>query len=199
MNADGSEQTKLFQGFYTGFPDWSLDGTHIVFHEVQGIKMMNSDGSGVVLVREGHWSIHKHPSWSPDGQRIAFAAEEPPSNWEIFVTNVDGSGLTRLTNNSAWEGDPAWSPDGQHIAFVSDGDGNYEIYVMNADGTNAIRLTVDLAYDGEPSWSSDGTRIVFVSDRDGNKEIYMMRADGGGQTNLTNNPGQDWAPAWSPK
>ena len=48
--------------------------------------------------------------------------------------NADGSGVVRLTDHSARDGEPAWSPDGQRIAFSSDRDGNYDIYVMNADG-----------------------------------------------------------------
>ena len=58
------------------------------------------------------------------------------SRGEIYVMNSDGSGVTRLTNDSAWDGMPSWSPDGARIAFVSYRDGNGEIYVMNTDGSN---------------------------------------------------------------
>jgi Tol biopolymer transport system component len=44
---------------------------------------------------------------------------------------VDGSGLTQLTDNLAWDMFPAWSPDGKKIAFDSDRMGNFDIWVMD--------------------------------------------------------------------
>jgi hypothetical protein len=129
-------------------------------------------------------------------RRIAFTSNRD-GNWEIYVMNADGSGVTRLTNNPAEDDLPSWSPDGRRIAFASNRDGNREIYVMNADGSGQINLTNNPAYDGVPSWSPDGRRIAFVSNRDGNREIYVMNADGSGQINLTNNPAYDDLPSWS--
>jgi hypothetical protein len=129
--------------------------------------------------------------------RIAFASDRD-GNFEIYVMNADGSGVTRLTNNPADDRFPSWSPDGKRIAFTSDRDGNREIYVMNADGSGVTRLTNSPAPDGVPSWSPDGKRIAFDSERDGNREIYVMNADGSGVTRLTNNPSIDGGPSWSP-
>ena len=61
-------------------------------------------------------------------------------NWEIYVMNVDGSGLKRLTNNSSIDGLPAWSPNGRSIAFVSDQGGAWGLWVMNADGSGRRKL-----------------------------------------------------------
>ena len=131
--------------------------------------------------------------------RIAFDSDRD-GNFEVYVMNTDGSGLTRLTSNPAGDGSPAWSPDGTRIAFVSDRDGNFEVYVMNADGSGLTRLTDDPASDDSPAWSPDGSRIAFHSDRDGNSEVYVMNADGTGLTRLTNNLNRDgfWGIAWSP-
>jgi len=116
----------------------------------------------------------------------------------IYVINADGSGETRLTNNSANDLFPVWSPDGKRIAFISDRDGNSEIYVMNADGSGQARLTNNPEYDTKPTWSSDGTWIAFSSHRDGNFEIYTIKADGTGAMRLTDDPGIDGMPSWSP-
>jgi hypothetical protein len=129
--------------------------------------------------------------------RIAFVSERD-GNPEIYVMNVDGSGLTRLTNNPAGDYAPAWSPDGSKIAFHSDRDDNLDIYVMNADGTSQSRLTNNPGNDEWPAWSPDGSKIAFSSERGGNEEVYLISADGTGETNLTNNPAQDSDPAWSP-
>lgn len=131
--------------------------------------------------------------------KIAFSSDRD-GDYEVYVMNADGTGVTQLTNNSATDFDPAWSPDGTKIAFSSSRDGNSgrQIYVMNADGTGQTRLTN--TFDTNPAWSPDGTKIVFTSYRDGqpNAEIYAMNADGSGQTRLTNNGLLDFDPAWSP-
>ena len=67
--------------------------------------------------------------WSPDGKRLLFAAGSEAQT-ELWVVRADGSGLRRLTANSARETTPSWSPDGSSIAFVSDRDGNLEIYTL---------------------------------------------------------------------
>src|SRR5437879_3770481 len=130
--------------------------------------------------------------------RIAFVSDRDGNN-EIYVMNADGSGVTRLTDNPAADGDPAWSPDGTRMAFTSTRDGNSEIYVMNADGSGVTRLTNDPNQDGHPAWC--GTRIAFQSDRylPPFYDIYVMNDDGTGPTRLTiTNAASDEYPAWSP-
>ena len=132
---------------------------------------------------------------SGSGGRISFTSNRD-GNWEIYAMNADGSGVVRLTRDSAADGCASWSSDGRRIAFESTRDGYYAIYAMNADGSNLTRLTSDS--DGCPVWSPDGRRIAFQSYRDGNGEIYAMSADGSNQTRLTNNDARDRDPAWSP-
>jgi dipeptidyl aminopeptidase/acylaminoacyl peptidase len=113
--------------------------------------------------------------------------------------NADGSGQTRLTNNSASDYSPAWSPNGTKIAFQSDRDGDAEIYVMDTDGSNQTRLTNNSYHGGgyEPTWSPDSRKIAFDSCPNGYYEIYVMNADGSGQTALTSDGSVDKAvPDW---
>jgi TolB protein len=242
MNAEGSSLTRLTNNKVADSdPVWSSDGTQIKF--VSGrdapdsavcslcwdIYMMNADGSSVApLTNIDAYIIDLVRS--PNGTQIAFVSDrdEPnletcgkACNYEIYVVNANGNNVTRLTNNTAYDGSPVWSPDGRQIAFVSDRDElnrdtcndthtcNLEIYVMNADGNSLTRLTNNTAYDYSPVWSPDGRHIVFVSKRDEpnpetcdtacNYEIYVMNADGSGLTRLTNNPASDRSPVWSPK
>ena len=119
-------------------------------------------------------------------------------NAEIYAMNPDGSGQTRLTNNSAQESRPALSPDGR-IAFVSNRDGgDQEIYRMNSDGSGQTRLTTSPGLDTDPAWSPDGQTIAFRSDRDGSAQLYTMNPDGSSPTPLTDHPGGDIGPDWSP-
>ncbi|MXY43256.1 MAG: DUF5050 domain-containing protein, partial [Dehalococcoidia bacterium] len=180
----------------------------IAFHSNRdgnwNIYVMNADGSDQTRLTEDP-AADSWPNWSPDGRRIAFISprDDPDPNddhpiWEIYVMNADGSGQTRLTNDSAWHSLPRWSPDGRRIAFQSYTDENWEIHVMNADGSDQRRLTDNLAWDGMPSWSPDSQRIAFHTTIDENAEIYVMNADGSDQANLTNDAANDWSPSWSP-
>jgi Tol biopolymer transport system component len=113
--------------------------------------------------------------------------------------SVNGSGVVRLTNNTADDLHPVWSPDGSRIAFASDRDGNFNIYTMSADGSDLVRLTDDSVDYVFPTWSSDGSQIACVSSQEGNADIYLMKADGSNLTRLTHTASVDeWAPDWSP-
>jgi Tol biopolymer transport system component/tRNA A-37 threonylcarbamoyl transferase component Bud32 len=137
------------------------------------------------------------PSPTPVPERIAFSSQRD-GNWEIYVMNTDGSGVTQLTQHYAWDASPSWSPDATRIVFQSERDGNWEIYVINADGSGLQRLTNTAADERWPCWSPNGQRIAFITSRDGDWEIFTMNVNGGQQTRLTANSKGDMSPSWSP-
>lgn len=136
------------------------------------------------------------PAAAPN-DRITFNSWRD-GNVEIYTMNADGSGVARLTNNTANDWAPRWSPDKTRIAFYSDRSGNDDIYSMNADGSGLVKLTSHPATDSQPDWSPDGTRIVFTSTRDGGgSNLYVMNADGTAPTRITRGAWIDVAPDWS--
>ena len=119
---------------------------------------MNADGTDNTPLTDDSVFVWPYPvAWSPDGTKIVFSGtltgQSQTSNEDIYLMNADGSGRTRLTNDSGQDGGPSWSPDGTKIAFSSSRDGDVEIYVMNADGTGLTRLTNSDGPDSSPSWS----------------------------------------------
>jgi Tol biopolymer transport system component len=69
---------------------------------------MEPDGSALVRLTSNR-ADDFHPSWSPDGTRLAFTSERD-GNRELYVMNADGSGLSRLTDDPAEDSQPVWSP-----------------------------------------------------------------------------------------
>jgi len=119
-------------------------------------------------------------------------------NWDIYISNDDGSGDKRLTTDGRTEVMPRLNRAANRIVYAVSGGGDYEIFVMNTDGSGVTQLIENGTDDVNPFWSPDGSKIVFESYRDGQPEIYVMNADGSGQTRLTNSGDYDGTPVWSP-
>jgi Tol biopolymer transport system component len=164
---------------------------------------VEADGSSPVRIAIDLPGEAFHPSWSPDGTKLAFDVQSQSENGdtEIYVATIygtNGSNLSKLTTTAGWNFLPAWSPDGSRIAYVHTSGPNHDIWLMNADGSNPVRLTHDPNFDLNPTWSPDGTKLAFESNRSGSPEIYVMDVDGSHVSRLTNTPGFDGSPAWSP-
>ena len=98
------------------------------------------------------------PALSPDGTRIAYAANTG-GNLDIYVADVHGGSPLRLTDDAAIDASPVWFPDGREIAFVSERSGQNSIWRMGQLGGGAMLLVPNA---GDPALSPDGTRIAFT-------------------------------------
>jgi TolB protein len=185
---------------------YSPDGKRIAFSydkssPNQGDIDVNTclaDGTDIKTVAgtEGKLSHEEWPSWSPDGQWIAYSSTKD-DNQEIYIVKSDGSEKKRLTTEVAIDAHPAWSTDGKKIAFSTSRWGDLELAVMNADGSGLTRLTKSAGMDDYPCWSPDGKRLAFTSNRDGNLEIYTMDPDGQNPRNETQNQAIDNFASWT--
>jgi eukaryotic-like serine/threonine-protein kinase len=114
-----------------------------------------------------------HPTWSPDGQRLAYAGgtSGPP---RIFIRRADGSGeavLLRTSENLSYPED--WSGDGKHIIYtlwVQD----REIHVVPANGEEPSRLFAGGRGDQSGArFSPDSRWVAFASSELGATEIFI--------------------------
>jgi len=145
--------TDLEPGVLHLSPSYSSQGTLVynaVFRRgvICGIYVANSKNSDLRLLTPTALSA-RFPDWSPDGRSLVFATHcANPQNEEIWVVDVNGSGLRRLTNNGtdyfAGSHDvyPSWSPQGDAIVFERDAPdfSSSAIYIIKQDGSGCRRL-----------------------------------------------------------
>jgi Tol biopolymer transport system component/DNA-binding winged helix-turn-helix (wHTH) protein len=129
------------------------------------------------------------PSFSPDGQKIAFSSSRSGSE-NIWIASADGSNPSQITFvRSAKAANPQWSPDGVTILFNSYQAGSSDLYLINSEDRIMRRLTEDFADEVEASWSRDGKWIYFGSNRSGRFELYKMPVAGGAPVRITRGGG----------
>ncbi len=183
-------------------PASTVENGLLAFSGAGQIHAVSPDGSGLQQLTHlgGHDALDVH--WSPDGSMLAFRVWTK-GDYELFVTNADGSGLTNVTG-SMGVSEFAWSPNGSMLAFTAFQDeSDFDVFVVNADGTGLRAVVKSPFTEAGPQWSPDGTRIAFerwpVHDRDpGTADIYQVSVGGGEAAPLVTSPGYDTGVAWSP-
>lgn len=212
-SVDGMAKKVAFTSWCDLVAGGNTDGNSELF-------VMNVNGSGLTQLTSsvgGIGVIEPQISWS--GQKIVFASDRDlisggnaDGNYEIFTINVDGTGLTQLTNTTGgrfiygFQGNtgPCFDPKGVKIVFSSDrdlipggnSDGNNDLFMMNTDGSGLAQLTATTSGWGVAGGclNSNDTQLIIDSDRDlvpggntdGNYEIFTMKSNGTGFVQLTN-------------
>jgi len=130
------------------------------------------------------------------------AADFDTRRLDLYLMNLDGSHVERLTRNGLTDVFPAVSRDSRQVAFTRDIDGYAQVFVVDLHNRKVRMLTHAHANSGLPAWSPDGRMIAFATDRHapGGDVIYVMNVDGSRQRAVTHNLPRvnDAWPSWSP-
>ena len=159
--------------------------------------------------REG---LEEWPTWSPDGQQLAYVAEVDGFR-QLFVRNVSGGAERQLTDARRDHIQPAWSPDGRHLAFVrgatvtgklepDEVDGYYfedaELWSVELSSGRAAKL-LDRGFN--PSYSPDGRRLAFDAELAGAQRVWLADTRGRNPRQLTADSSEavvHTEPRWAP-
>jgi TolB protein len=164
-------------------------GKEIFSATFDGFDHQRHTGQGVPILS---------PSWSPDGQRVAYTSFLNDEA-DIFILNLEDGGYEPFVANPGVDQSASWSPDGQWIAYSSSVNGNPEIYIKEVETGRIKRLTYSWAIEISPSWSPTGHEIAFVSDQLSLPQVFIMDADGSNQRRLTTEGNYNASPVWSPR
>jgi Tol biopolymer transport system component len=200
IDTNGQNKHKISDTYVRNL-NWSPDGQWLLYVFGGNIykKKITGDTSTIQLTYLGN---NFSPSWSLDGNFIAFDSNIDSPNGMAFVWKMknDGSGKRRIFYTPT-EGEvrkPYWFPDGLRLVVIRSLL-NYrspEVSIIDTNGTSVAVLTNDDEFDRDPRVSLDGDYITWY--RDKNKgEICITKTNGQGLQVITN--GYSITPNWSPK
>lgn len=167
-------------------------------------KIATDDGKILAKLTKGPMSaMNIEPMVSPDGTQIAFSSDRVGAT-ALYIMNIDGTGVRRLTHFKEFANAPSWSPDGTKLAFAAQDSGNFDIFTVNVDGSGLKRITAHnrkpngkKANNEYPTFSSDGRLIMYTSDRTGKNQIYVSTVDGNNEYQITQDENNYYSPKWS--
>jgi TolB protein len=167
------------------------------------IFRIDMDGKVLNKITSGpRGALNVEPAVSPDGKQIAFSSDRSGQPM-VWIMNIDGSNLKRITWGGVYNSSPAWSPDGKKIAFAGFEKDHYDIFTINTDGSGIERLTSAKKNNGKPAdnedpvFSPDGRLVMYTSNRTGDNQIYIINMDGSDEKRLTFDGHNYFKPRWS--
>lgn len=156
IKVDGTDKVQLSTGFTRNEDVFSFspDGKSLIFSTVNAngvtIFLADSTGKNVKVLEKFPGYVIFKPSWSPNGDKIAFTQDE-----DLYTINPDGSEKSLIASTIT---DYEWHPSGEFISFVSSG----SVFAASPDGSTKIKLAEDGRF--LEGWSPDGSRLLVSNE-----------------------------------
>ena len=184
-------------------------------HYVYTLKIDGTDIKKINDIGEDACSFY-----FPDGKKIIWTStrdnlamprgewskpENYPQGAELYISDLDGSNIKRITNNEYYDAEVSVSPDGKKILYTRQIDGKLDLWVMNADGSDDHQITFTDEWQEGGSFFVDNETILYrawkMSDqgqRGMPMTIFTIKLDGSDAKQITNEEGTHWAPHPAP-
>ncbi len=174
VNAGGGGLARLTSRGDVSGVDWSSKG-RIAFLSGGDVYSVNVDGTGLALLVDSA-KAYRSIKFSPDGNRIAFGADQ-----KIFTAGADGTNPKQVADSEGrileWN-DITWAPDSSRLAFRSGTGGASRVRVVGHDGSG-LHTAAENAQ--APDWSPGGSRLAIfttgASGANGDQEAHLELAD----------------------
>lgn len=144
-------------------------------------------------------SAERAPSWSPDGQKIAYFSDAS-GEYQLVISDQTGSQIEKTINipDPSFFFQPEWAPDGRHLAFT---DTDYQIWVVNVETGNARVVETDrFAHPNRsmnPVWSPDGKWIAYAKLMENQfKSIFVLNVDTNEKIQISDQLADAISPVW---
>ena len=152
------------------FPIVTPDGRHVVYRSLQGIRVIDADGSGNIQTLPAT-SVADYPAAvTPDGRTLVFLRSSEKTSYDIYAMPLAGGPAQPIVVTPAYDGGARLSPDGRWMIYVSNDSGRNEVYVRPFPGPER-RRPISTEGGGQAVWSPTGREIFY---RNGNR---MMAVD----------------------
>ncbi len=161
-----------------------------------GDRMMSIMGTAFYI--NDPQAFYARPDY--ESKEVVFVSDRAGGGYfDLYISNLDGSNMRKLTDNTVDDLYPNTSPDGKQITFTSEVDGLWQLFVVNIDGTGLRQITTSNTLNAYSDWSHCGQYLFYESRVGDVWELYRIGVDGSNPTRLTfNTESHDWHPATHP-
>lgn len=130
--------------------------------------------------------LEYHPSYSPDGTKLAYISSDKLDYAIPFLKIHDFETGKTYKSKEYIDSRVSWSPDGEKLVYAKAKGGFNDLYIYDVARDEERRISANLRAK-DPAFSPDGKRIVYVHNADGTNNLAMINSDGTGRVYLTNN------------